>query len=179
MIDKIKSTLYIIGRDSHMPAWSVLEDAGRDDHSIMTVPIMEDNMKLADMIKLGVKGFKPSDIKTINESGIDTDAIISLAENGYSAGDVSELITLAQTNAESLQPGNDGQADPQEPADHSGDEGAKQDDYIEKINAQEKELTRMRQMLEAAQAQNSQRNLGGNEPKNNRKAVQEIFRNIY
>ena len=66
-------------------------------------------MKIADMIKLGVKGFKPSDIKTINESGIDTESIINLAENGYSVTDVSELISLAQTSAESLQPGNEGQ----------------------------------------------------------------------
>ena len=136
-------------------------------------------MKLAEMIKLGVKGFKPSDIRMINDSGIDTDTIINLAENGYSAGDVSELITLAQESAESVQPGNMEQADPQEPADHSGDEGAKQDDYIEKINAQEMELTKMKKMLEAAQTQNSQKNLGGSEPKDNRKEVQEIFRQIY
>ena len=137
-------------------------------------------MKIADMIKLGVKGFKPSDIKTINESGIDTESIINLAENGYSVTDVSELITLAQASAETLQPGNVGQADPQVPADHPGTEGAKQDDdYKEKFKAQEVELENLKKQLEAAQNRNSQLNLGGSEPKDNRTTVQEIFKNIY
>ena len=33
-------------------------------------------MKLTDMIKMGMKGFKPSDIKQINESGISTEEVI-------------------------------------------------------------------------------------------------------
>ena len=36
-------------------------------------------MKLTDMIKMGMKGFKPSDIKQINESGIPTEEVIKLA----------------------------------------------------------------------------------------------------
>lgn len=37
MIDKIKFTLYIIGKDGHTPAWSAPEGAGRVDHSQMSV----------------------------------------------------------------------------------------------------------------------------------------------
>lgn len=38
MIDKIKFTLYIIGKDGHTPAWSAPEGAGRVDHSLNARP---------------------------------------------------------------------------------------------------------------------------------------------
>ena len=136
-------------------------------------------MNLIEMVKLGVNGFKPSEIKKINESGIATDDIISLAKNGYSADDVNELITMASQQTGSVQLGNDEHTEPSGPADPSGYESDKQAEYIEKINAQEAELEKLKKTLEAVQTQNSSKNLGGAEPKDPRKDVQEIFKQIY
>lgn len=135
-------------------------------------------MKLTDMIKLGIKGFKPAEIKQLNGSGIDTDEIIKLAENGYSVGEINELITLS-AESEEVQPGNEGQQDTHGPEENAGDKGAKQDDYIEKINAQEKEIAGLKKTLEAVQNQNASKNLGAAEPKDPRKELQEIFKSIY
>lgn len=136
-------------------------------------------MKLSEMLKLGFKGFKPSDIKTINESGINTDEVIKLAESGYSIADVNELISLAG-NDESVQPGNEAPADQQGPVDHAGSEGEEsENNYNEKLSAQSQEIESLKAQLKAVQLQNSTRNLGGAEPKDPRKEVQEIFRQIY
>lgn len=136
-------------------------------------------MNLIEMVKLGVSGFKPSEIKKINESGIATDDIISLAKSGYSAEDVNELITMASQQAGSVQLGDKGQTEPSGPEDPPGNDSEKQAEYIEKINAQEMELAKLKKTLEAVQTQNASKNLGGAEPKDPRKEVQEIFKTIY
>ena len=136
-------------------------------------------MNILDMVRLGVSGFKPADIKKINESGINSDDIISLAKNGYSAADVNELISMASQEAEKVQPGHDERADQQGPADPSGHEGDKEAEYIEKLKAQEAELEKMKKTLEAVQNQNSQRNLGGTEPQDSLEKVHEIFKTLY
>ena len=135
-------------------------------------------MKIAEMIKLGVKGFKPSDIKQINESGIGTDEIISLAENGYSAKDVNELITLAQESG-AVQPGHDEPIAAQEPAQLSGHEGEKTVYDNEEIKAKDAEIEKLKKTLEAVQNQNSSRNLGPAEQKDPREEIREIFKGIY
>lgn len=136
-------------------------------------------MKLADMIKLGMNGFKPADIKQLTGSGVSTDEIISLAKNGYSVSDINELISLSG-NSEEVQPGNNGPTEPQGPADLPGNEGAKVEaDYIEKINAQEQELAKLKSTLEAVQNQNAARNLGGADPEDPREQLQAIFKGIY
>ena len=136
-------------------------------------------MKLADMIKLGMNGFKPADIKQLTGSGVSTDEIISLAKNGYSVTDINELITLSG-QAEEVQPGNDGHSEPQGPADLPGNEGAKVEaDYIERINTQEQELAKLRSTLEAVQNQNAARDLGGAGPEDPREKLQAIFKGIY
>ena len=136
-------------------------------------------MKLADMIKLGVNGFKPADIKQLTGSGVSTDEIINLAKSGYSVADINELISLSGTD-ESLQPGNDGSADPDGPKDLPGNEGAgSENDYIEKIKTQEQELANLKKTLEAVQNQNASRNLGSADPEDPRQKVQEIFKGIY
>lgn len=136
-------------------------------------------MKLADMIKLGMNGFKPADIKQLTGSGVSTDEIISLAKNGYSVSDINELISLSG-NPEEVQPGNNEPPEPQGPADLSGNEGAKVEaDYIEKINAQEQELAKLKSTLEAVQNQNAARNLGSAGPEDPREQLQAIFKGIY
>ena len=135
-------------------------------------------MKIAEMIKLGMHGFKPSDIKQINGSGIATDEIISLAENGYSVNDVNELITLAQESG-AVQPGNDEPKDAQEPAQLSGNEGEKAVYNNEEIKAKDAEIEKLKATLALVQNQNSTRNLGPAEPKDPRKEIQEIFKGIY
>ena len=135
-------------------------------------------MKIAEMIKLGVHGFKPSDIKQINGSGIATDEIISLAENGYSVNDVNELITLAQESG-AVQPGNDEPTAAQEPAQLSGNEGEKAVYNNEEIKAKDAEIEKLKATLARVQNQNSTRNLGPTEPKDPRKEIQEIFKGIY
>ena len=136
-------------------------------------------MKLAEMIKLGMKGFKPSDIKQINESGMSTDEIISLAESGYSITEVNELISMAG-NDESLQPGNEALTDQHGPADPAGNEGDKQtDEYKQQIADQNAELEKLKKTLEAVQNQNSRKNLGSADPEDSEKQLQEIFKNIY
>ena len=140
-------------------------------------------MNIAEMIKLGMKGFKPSDIRSINESGIDTKDIISLAENGYKAADVNELIAFAKENAKQtaeqpvVQP-ETSEDKPQGPADHT-DTGAGSVDYDKQLAEQNTEIANLKKQLAAAQRANSQQNLGSNEPANPRSAVQEAFKQIY
>ena len=140
-------------------------------------------MNIAEMIKLGVKGFKPSDIRSINASGIDTKDIISLAESGYKAADVNELIAFAQENAEpkaeqpAVQP-NSQELKPHGPADTPA-QGDDKTDYDKQLAEQNAEIAKLKQQLAAAQKANSQQNLGGAEPVNPRQAVQNIFKEIY
>lgn len=140
-------------------------------------------MNIADMIKLAMKGFKPSDIRSINESGIETKDIISLAESGYKAADVNELIAFAKENAEpkaeqpAVQPDISGDK-PQGPADHT-DAGAGNVDYDKQLADQDAEIANLKKQLAAAQRANSQQNLGSAEPVNPRSAVQEAFKQIY
>ena len=140
-------------------------------------------MNIAEMIKLGMKGFKPSDIRSINESGIETKDIISLAENGYKAADVNELIAFARENAKPtaeqpvVQPEDSGDKT-QGPADHT-DTGAGSVDYDKQLAEQNTEIANLKKQLAAAQRANSQQNLGSAEPVDPRSAVQEAFKQIY
>ena len=140
-------------------------------------------MNIAEMIKLGMKGFKPSDIRSINESGIETKDIISLAENGYKAADVNELIAFAKENAKQtaeqpvVQP-ETSEDKPQEPAVQT-EPGAGNVDYDKQLAEQNTEIANLKKQLAAAQRANSQQNLGSAEPVNPRSAVQEAFKQIY
>lgn len=136
-------------------------------------------MKIAEMIKLGAKGFKPSDIRDLSGSGMSTDDVIKLAESGYSVADVRELINLAGSE-ETVQPGNEEPTEQQGPAALSGNIGDESHpDYKETIKAQQDELDKLRRSLETLQQENSRRNLGGTEQKTSREKVQEIFRQLY
>ena len=136
-------------------------------------------MKFAEMIKLGIKGFKPSDIKQINEAGINTDDVIKLAENGYSMTDVSELIALAGTQ-ETVQPGNN------EENKQSGQSAVSQETKVnasenteELLKQKDQQLTEMKKTLEKLQNQNAQKQLAEGSQKDPRKELQDIFKSIY
>jgi len=132
-------------------------------------------MKLSEMIKLGLNGLKPADIKEINEAGISTDDAISLTKNGYSIADMKELITLAGTEEE-VQPGNEvttEQHGPAVPTENKGDDG--NDD---KLKAQESEIEKLKTALKQMQEQNTTRNLGTVQEDPDKK-LKEIFKGIY
>lgn len=135
-------------------------------------------MKLTDMIKLGVKGFKPSDIKQINESGMPTEEVIKLAESGYSVSEVNELISLADKEPE-VQPGNNEQNEPSGPAaESSGNEGAGAGNDKE-LKEKESEIEKLKQQLAMAQQANTQQNLGSSDTHTAEEKVQEIFKTLY
>ena len=134
-------------------------------------------MKLTDMIKMGMKGFKPSDIKQINESGIPTEEVIKLAENGYSVSEVNELISMADKEPE-VQPGNSEQNNASGPVpESSGTEGEKTSEDI--VQEKESEIENLKKQLQTAQLQNTQRNLGPADPQSSEDKVKEIFKQLY
>lgn len=134
-------------------------------------------MKLTDMIKMGMKGFKPSDIKQINESGIPTEEVIKLAENGYSVSEVNELISMADEEPE-VQPGNSEQNNASGLVlESSGTEGEKTSEDI--VQEKESEIENLKKQLQAAQLQNTQRNLGPADPQSAEDKVKEIFKQLY
>lgn len=137
-------------------------------------------MGLADLLKLGLRGFTPAEIKTFRDSGISTDEVIRLSENGYSAADINELITLGGTG-EQVQPGNEEHTDPSGPADLSGNEGdPEESSYKKRLDDQEKEIEEQKKLLQKLQEKNSSRDLSGSGPHMTaRDQVQEAFKNLY
>lgn len=137
-------------------------------------------MGIADLIKLGAHGFKPSEIKEFKEKGISSEEVIRLSENGYTAADINELITLSGEGV-SVQPGNEGAQNPPGPAEEPGNEGAEdKPDYKAQAEAAAREAEELKKKLAEAQARNSARDLSGGAPvKTAREQVQEAFRQIY
>ena len=135
-------------------------------------------MKLTDMIKMGIKGFKPSDIKQINESGISTEEVIKLAESGYSVSEVNELISLVDKEPE-VQPGNEEQNNASEPVQGTAQEPKVQEPSEDIVQEKDSEIENLKKQLQAAQLQNTQRNLGPADPQSNEDKVKEIFKQLY
>lgn len=144
-------------------------------------------MGLADYIKLGSLGFKPSEIKEFTKNqNITMSEIISLAESGYSAADINELISLNGAG-ESDTAGTQGADDRLGLNDPPEIDGARASaDYKEQLEAaqkeaaqKEKEAEELKAKLLAAQQLNASRNLGGEPAKTNREQVQEAFRGLY
>lgn len=136
-------------------------------------------MKFAEMIKLGMKGFKPSDIKQINEAGIPTDDVIKLAENGYSMTDVNELIALAGTQ-ESVQPGNSEENNQTGLSEVSQDTKVNAgEDTAELLKQKDQQLEEMKKTLEKIQNQNSQKQLAEVQKDDPQEELKNIFRSIY
>lgn len=135
-------------------------------------------MKLTDMIKMGIKGFKPSDIKQINESGISTDEVIKLAESGYSVSEVNELISLADKEPE-VQPGNNEQNNASGPVQGTAPDTKVQEPSEDIVQEKDSEIEKLKQQLATAQAANTQRNLGPADPQSAEDQVKEIFKQLY
>ena len=135
-------------------------------------------MKLTDMIKMGIKGFKPSDIKQINESGISTEEVIKLAESGYSVSEVNELISLADKEPE-VQPGNEEQNNASGLVQGTAPETKVQESSEDIVQEKESEIENLKKQLQAAQLQNTQRNLGPADPQSAEDKVKEIFKQLY
>ena len=137
-------------------------------------------MGLADYIKLGAHGFKPAEIKQFKTAGVSMEEVIRLSESGYSAADISELITLAG-EGEQLQPGNNEEKEPHGPADASGNEGEDdKPDYKKEAEDAQKEAADLRKKLAEAQLKNANKDLSGGSPvKTAREQVQEAFRTLY
>lgn len=135
-------------------------------------------MKLTDMIKLGIKGFKPSDIKQINESGMPTGEVIKLAESGYSVSEVNELISLADKEPE-VQPGDKEENNASGPVQGTPQEPKVQEPSEDIVQEKESEIENLKKQLQAAQLQNTQRNLGPADPQSAEDKVKEIFKQLY
>ena len=128
-------------------------------------------MKLTDSIKLAVKGFKPADIKRLDESGLDTDTILALSGAGYTVNDVDELINIASKGPEGKLPDNpDGQ---------SGTEDPDNVDYKQKLADTMKLLEESQQTIKKLQEQNASKSLQNPEQKTPKQMVDDALRNLY
>ena len=91
-------------------------------------------MKLTDSIKLAVKGYKPADIKRLDESGLDTDTILALSGAGYTVNDVDELINIASKGPEQQEPPKEPEGKmPDNPDGQSGADDPDNVDYKQKF----------------------------------------------
>ena len=134
-------------------------------------------MKALDILKLATKGVKPSEIKKINEKGIDTESVIALVDNGYSAADLDDLVQMIdQANNEADQ--TDHGTDDQIPDNTDQD---KRDDETTNVNKdkENKETEQLKQQLAAAQNLLASKDLSGTKvesPEDKfRKALQELI----
>ena len=131
-------------------------------------------MKALDILKLATKGVKPSEIKKINEKGIDTESVIALVDNGYSAADLDDLVNMIdQANNEADQ--TDHGTDEQTPDNTVQD---KRDTETAGVN-KDKETEQLKQQLAAAQNLLANKDLSGTKvesPEDKfRKALQELI----
>lgn len=135
-------------------------------------------MEILNAIKLGTMGYKPDEIKRIKESGIETKEIIKLAENGYTAADVDELIKLTTDDAAVLQPGD---KEPNVPDNAPGNDGAKSEFNIEEeLQKKDQEIENLKKTVANLQEAFSHRDRSAEmNMMTNREQVQEIFKNIY
>ena len=162
-------------------AWAGLTTRKRPSHNPIAANKMKEGvfMKLTDSIKLAVKGYKPADIKRLDESGLDTDTILALSGAGYSVNDVDELINIASKGPEHEEP----QKDPHEkmPDNSDGQDGAEPDnvDYKQKLADTMKLLEESQQTIKKLQEQNASKSLTNPEQKSPKEIVDDALRNLY
>ena len=131
-------------------------------------------MKALDILKLATKGVKPSEIKKINEKGIDTESVIALVDNGYSAADLDDLVEMIdQANNEA------------DHTDHGTDEQMPDNTVQDKRDTEtagvnkDKETEQLKQQLATAQNLLANKDLSGTKvesPEDKfRKALQELI----
>ena len=129
-------------------------------------------------LKLAMKGFKPADIRRINEAGIDHESIIAMSEQGYTVKDVDELIKLASEEPGTTAGGN-GQEnkEPEKPAETKPEPDVV--NYKEENEKLKKELAESQETLKRIQDQNASKDLGGGQTEDPNKAVQNAFMGLY
>ena len=136
-------------------------------------------MKLTDSIKLAVKGYKPADIKRLDESGLDTDAILALSGAGYTVNDVDELINIASKGPEQQEP----TKEPGEnlPDNSTGQIGEESDsvDYKAKLDETLRLLEESQQTIKRLQEANASKSLTNPEQKTPKQMVDDALRNLY
>ena len=131
-------------------------------------------MELAKTIKLATLG-----IKKVSESGINSDDLIKLAENGYSVADVDELITLTQQEPEKTTPENnpDSNTVPDESTVKTSEDASIK--YKEELDASAAKIKELESKIKAIQNENAGKSLNSTPAKTPREQVQEIFKQIY
>lgn len=129
-------------------------------------------------LKLAMKGFKPADIRRINEAGIDHESIIAMSEQGYTVKDVDELIKLASEEPGTTAGGNGQENDePEKPAETKPEPDTV--NYKEENEKLKKELAESQETLKRIQNQNASKDLGGGQTEDPNKAVQAAFMGLY
>ena len=137
-------------------------------------------MKLTDSIKLAVKGYKPADIKRLDESGLDTDTILALSGAGYSVNDVDELINIASKGPEQQEPPKEPEGKlPDNPDGQSGAEDPDNVDYKQKLADTMKLLEESQQTIKKLQEQNASKSFPTPEQKSHKELVDDALRNLY
>lgn len=133
-------------------------------------------MKAFDILKLATKGIKPSEIKKIEEKGIDTESVITLVNNGYSAADLDDLVQMIDQANEADQ--SDHGTDEQTPDNTDQD---KRDNEKAGVNKDKEntETEQLKQQLAAAQNLLASKDLSGSKVESSedkfRKALQELI----
>lgn len=135
-------------------------------------------MKAIDMIKLATKGIKPSEIKKINEKGIDTEQIIQLSDAGYSVNDIDDLINMIgdipdDNPAGTADPGNDPGTPDKTPEDNKDKEHQSDDK-----NVTNDETEKLKQQLAAAQNMLASKDLSGTKVESPEDKFKEALRNL-
>ena len=163
-------------------AWAGLTTRKRPSHNPIAANKMKEGvfMKLTDSIKLAVKGYKPADIKRLDESGLDTDTILALSGAGYSVNDVDELINIASKGPDQQEPPNEPEGKlPDNPDGQSGAEDPDNVDYKQKLADTMKLLEESQQTIKKLQEQNASKSLTNPEQKSPKEIVDDALRNLY
>lgn len=138
-------------------------------------------MKLTDSIKLAVKGYKPADIKRLDESGLDTETILQLSGAGYSVTDVDELINIASDGRKAEGSNNNDTSNDEPDANDVSNKEEKPDDvdYKKMFEESQKMLTESQELVKKLQDMNASKNLGSASVKSPRELVDEALKNLY
>lgn len=135
-------------------------------------------MKAIDMIKLATKGIKPSEIKKINEKGIDTEQIIQLSDAGYSVNDIDDLINMIGDISDDNPTGTaDLGNDPGTP-DKTPEDNKDKEHQSDDTNVTNDETEKLKQQLAAAQNMLASKDLSGTKVESPEDKFKEALRNL-
>lgn len=126
----------------------------------------EKRMKFGEIVKLTTAGYKPADIRELDEITKETPDALSLALNGSSLADVKELITLAS--------GEEANAEPEKP---EQPEGAAEPDYKKLYEELKEKSDTLERTIKDIQSNNQRQDQSGN-IKSEEEQVAEIIRSF-